>query len=97
MKRFISQLVFLLLFNGAAFSQNIGKIAGWQKELLSKNISDTAKITLYINIASEYGGSRNDSALNYANKAEIMAFKSSSTQQLARALYTKAKPLRSTN
>lgn len=91
MKR-LTILFFVLSFLCTGiFSQNLNKIKKWQKDLSSTGIPDSTKISLYIDIASEYGANQTDSALVYSDKAEVLSYKTKNTGAYAKALYSKAK------
>ncbi len=90
MKRFCLLLSFLL-FSASTFSQNKGKIAQLQKELSDIRLSDTARINRYLAISNAYIEVQKDSALVYANKAELKALQIIDDQKVADALYLEAK------
>ncbi|MGZ4118828.1 MAG: hypothetical protein ACXVPY_15170, partial [Bacteroidia bacterium] len=85
-------VIFLVLLSccGFSYSQNLKKIAELKKDLLRKDISDTARISRYINLVREYVNNEKDSALLYADKAEKLSLEKNDIKNHAVAVYEKA-------
>jgi tetratricopeptide (TPR) repeat protein len=83
-------LLILLSISSFSYSQSTAKIKEYKKNLLAKNLPDTAKITRYLDIAQEYQNNEKDSALLYVNKAEVLSFSNNDFKNYSKTLYTKA-------
>ena len=90
MKRLSLLILFIIFSFSCTFSLDLGKIASWQKELSSNKLSDTAKIARFLNLAEEYTSTKQDSAMAYANKAEILSLSINNKDLYANVIYRKA-------
>ena len=90
MKQKLAILIVFISCSGFSFSQNLKRVAKYQKDLLNTNISDTARISAYMGLVSEYADNNQDSAFKYVEKAEIFSLSVNNILGHAKALYAKA-------
>ncbi len=70
MKTTLKYLIPLLFLSGLSYSQNTESISASLKKLQQKNIQDTARIGIYLSLASEYISYHNDSTFYFLDVAE---------------------------